>query len=237
MNLILITQDDLDSQGRAVLRDTRRLEHLISVHRISVGDTLRVGQVDGLLGTGQVIRIEPQAVVLEIALSDPPPPPSDIHLLLALPRPPMLKRTLQTIATLGVKQLTLLQSARVEKSYWQSPQLQPHKLRQELLLGLEQGCDTRLPAISFARRFRPFIEDQLPELLHGRRGLLAHPYVDNPCPSTTSGPTLLAVGPEGGFIDNEIDKLTAAGLEGITLGARIMRVETAVPYLLGRLSG
>ncbi|WP_041523360.1 16S rRNA (uracil(1498)-N(3))-methyltransferase [Gilvimarinus agarilyticus] len=237
MNLILLFSDDFDPEGRAVLKDARRLEHIIKVHRAELGDTLRVGQVDGLMGTGKIIDLSATGITLEVSLTQPPPAPSNIHMILGLPRPPMLKRTLQTIAALGVKQLTLLQSARVEKSYWQSPQLQPKKIHAELLLGLEQGCDTRFPVIHWAKRFRPFVEDDLPELMRGHDALLAHPYVTTPCPTETTKPTLLAIGPEGGFIDNEIAMLTEAGFQGVTLGERIMRVETVVPYLLGRLGG
>ena len=237
MNLILLFGDDFDPHGHAVLRDSRRLEHILKIHRARLGDTLRVAQVEGLMGTGTIIDINPSSITLEVHLTQPPPPPSNIHMILGLPRPPMLKRTLQTIAALGVKQLTLLQSARVEKSYWQSPQLHPEKIHAELLLGLEQGCDTRFPVIHWAKRFRPFVEDELPKLMQTHDALLAHPYVTTPCPSETNRPTLLAIGPEGGFIDNEIAMLTEAGFQGVTLGERIMRVETVVPYLLGRLGG
>ncbi|RYZ96209.1 MAG: 16S rRNA (uracil(1498)-N(3))-methyltransferase, partial [Moraxellaceae bacterium] len=43
------------------------------------------------------------------------------------------------------------------------------------------------------------------------------------------------IGPEGGFIPYEIDLLNKQGFEVVNLGERIMRVETVVPYLLGRL--
>ena len=237
MNLILLFADDFDAHGHAILRDSRRLDHICKVHRAKLGDTLRVGLVDGLMGSGEIIAMGGQQITLQVSLTEPVPPPSNIHLILGLPRPPMLKRTLQTIAALGVKQLTLLQSARVEKSYWQSPQLQPQKIHEELLLGLEQGCDTQFPTIHTAKRFRPFVEDQLSELIQDHDALLAHPYVTTPCPTSTNKSTLLAIGPEGGFIDNEIAMLSEAGFTGVTLGRRIMRVETVVPYLLGRLGG
>ena len=70
-----------------------------------------------------------------------------LALLLALPRPKMLKRVLQSVTSLGVKQLYLLNSYRVEKSYWGSPLLQADKLQEQLLLGLEQACDTILPQV------------------------------------------------------------------------------------------
>jgi RsmE family RNA methyltransferase len=50
-----------------------------------------------------------------------------------------------------------------------------------------------------------------------------------------SGPVTLAIGPEGGFIDQEIGSLTGAGFRPVHLGSRILRVETAVAALAGRL--
>ena len=59
---------------------------------------------------------------------------------------------------------------------------------------------------------------------------------DSPCPvGPLSSPVTLAVGPEGGFIDYEIGKLCEAGFQPVTLGSRILRVETAIPVILGRL--
>jgi RsmE family RNA methyltransferase len=157
-------------------------------------------------------------------------------MLLALPRPKMLKRTLQTIATMGVKHLYLINSYRVEKSYWQTPYLQPDAIEEELLLGLEQGVDTLLPRVHLRQRFKPFVEDELPALIAGKQALLAHPADDAMvCPRSTSVETVVALGPEGGFIPYEITKLKDAGFTPVTLGTRILRVETAVPVILAKL--
>lgn len=147
----------------------------------------------------------------------------------------MLARTLEHVSALGVKRVTLMHTRRVEKSYWQSPELKPEKIRQHLLLGLEQARDTRLPEIAFETRFKPFLEDRLPAMLANQRGLLAHPGLAQACPRGISDATLLAIGPEGGFVDYEVEKFLELGFEGIHLGERILRVETAVTALLSRL--
>ena len=234
MNLILLFESDFITANRVRLTD-RRLTHIREVHQPEPGQQLKVGLLDGAIGNGTVVSLSAQEVVLEVVLEREPPPPLPLTLILALPRPKMFKRTLQTIACMGVKDLWLINSYRVDKSYWSSPLLSAEGLREQLLLGLEQAGDTRLPRVQLRKRFKPFVEDELPALAAGRRALLAHPYQAAPCPPQASTATLLAVGPEGGFIQYEVDKLNAAGLASIHLGPRILRVETAVPVLLAKL--
>lgn len=235
MNLILLEQDDFISANTAHLTG-RRLDHVLLVHRAQIGDNLRVGVLGGLMGEGHVTRVDETGLWLAINLHELPPRKQPVILLLALPRPKMLKRILQMIATLGVEEVVLLNSYRVEKSYWQTPWLSPEAIREQLILGLEQARDTILPQVTLAKRFKPFVEDQLPSLLVGRTGFLAHPSGNPLCPASQPGPLLLAIGPEGGFIEYEVECLRRAGLAPVGLGARILRVETAVAVALGRLA-
>ncbi|GLS27341.1 16S rRNA (uracil(1498)-N(3))-methyltransferase [Marinibactrum halimedae] len=236
MNLILISADELNPNHSIQLTD-RRFKHIRKVHRAEVGDALKVGVINGELGTGEILHIDEQRVTLHVTLNSPPPPPLPVTLILALPRPQMLKRTLQNIAAMGVKELHLLQTRRVEKSYWQTPLLIEETVHEQLLLGLEQGRDTVLPRLYFHKRFRPFVEDELAQLTEDQHKLVAHPGDFPHCPANVNEPTTLAIGPEGGFVDFEIEKLQAVGFKPIQMGARILRVETAVPALLYRLFG
>ena len=236
MNLLLLEEADFIAADRVILRD-RRLVHLHEVHRADEGDSLRVGRLGGLMGAGRILRLDPQEAELQVSFDQPPPPKLPITLLLALPRPKMLKRTLQTVATMGVARLVLLNSYRVEKSFWQTPFLEPAAIREQLILGLEQARDTVLPKISIEKRFKPFVEDRLPALAGGTLGLLGHPGEFPACPRglPLDQPVTLAIGPEGGWIPYEADKLRDAGLQPVQLGERILRVETAVTALLARL--
>jgi RsmE family RNA methyltransferase len=101
--------------------------------------------------------------------------------------------------------------------------------------GLEQSRDTVLPEVHCHRRFKPFVEDEFSGMIAGCRGLLAHPGDYPACPREAGGPTLLVIGPEGGFIPYEVEKLADAGCEIVSLGPRILRVENAVTASLGRL--
>jgi len=234
MNLLLLDGPGGRTDNRVMIRG-RALEHLQRVLGADTGDRVRVGRVNGAMGYGRILHIGPESAELELDLTEAPPPPLPVTLVLALPRPKMLKRILQAVASLGVKQLHLINSYRVEKSYWQTPWLAPDNLRQQLLLGLEQARDTVLPQVTLHNRFKPFVEDQLPALAAGTLALVAHPGSVQRCPVAVAGPVTLAVGPEGGFIDYELEKLREAGLQPVALGPRILRVETAIPVLLSRL--
>lgn len=234
MNLLLLTDADFIAADRVRITD-RRLQHLNLVNKASVGQTLRAGRLGGLQGQATLLSINHKAAELQVDLQHIPPAKLPITLLLALPRPKMLRRTLQTIASMGVGKLVLINSYRVEKSFWQTPFLQPEALTAELILGLEQARDTLLPEVVLAKRFKPFVEDELPALIANTRGLIAHPGDYPDCPRALSEPVTLAIGPEGGWIPYEVDLLIKAGLQPVQLGERILRVETAVPVLLARL--
>lgn len=235
MNLLLFTDRDRSGPAEITIRD-RRLQHLHQVHRAAVGDSIRVGEIDGLMGTGRIASLDTHQATITFQLDSTPPAKLPVILLVALPRPKMLRRILRSAAEFGVEQLVLFNSYRVEKSFWQTPVLAEDVVRDYLLQGLEQARDTVVPAMTLERRFKPFVEDRLPALLAGRRGLLAHPLPGaSAAPSSTDSPLLLAIGPEGGFIPYEVEMLQAAGLETVSLGPRILRVENAVTALLGRL--
>jgi len=233
VNLLLFEARELDPEHILTLRD-RRLAHLRGVLGCAVGDRLRVGQIDGQRGHAVVEAIDDSAARLRVTLGDDPPPALPLAVVLALPRPKMLRRILRTIAEVGVKELHLINSYRVEKSYWQSPLLAPQSLRDYLLAGLEQAGDTRVPVLELHRRFRPFAEDRLPQLLNGRQGLLADPGASEFYPQDPPAPSVLLIGPEGGFIPFETEFLLRAGCLPRSLGPRILRVETALHCALGR---
>lgn len=234
MNLLLLEEADFIAADRVVLRD-RRLTHMQEVHRSEVGDSLRVGRVDGLLGSAQLLRLEAREAELSVSFEHAPPAKLPLTLILALPRPKMLRRVFQTVATMGVPKVILINSYRVEKSFWQTPFLEPAAIREQLILGLEQARDSVLPEIVIEKRFKPFVEDRLPAIADGTLGLVGHPGEFPACPRAVEQPVTLAIGPEGGWIPYEVDLLRGSGLNPVQLGSRILRVETAVTALLARL--
>ena len=235
MNLILLFPDDfIDNTDRVVLRD-RRFRHALEVLRASSGDELLVGLLNDRIGTGRVVAVREAELEMRVCLERTPPAALPLTLILALPRPKVVRRVLRSATALGVKRIFLLNCFRVEKSFWQSPLLLQKAVNEELALGLEQARDTVLPEVVLRPLFKPFVEDELTNLIAGTVPLVAHPMATEPCPRNIGRAVTLVVGPEGGFVPYEIEKLIACGCSLVSLGERILTVETAVPALVSRL--
>lgn len=234
MNLIILKNENFIDEKHVHI-EGRQLKHMLEVQNVNVGDQMKVGLLDGKIGIGRVESIEKDRLKMQVDLNENPPEKMPLKLILAMPRPKALKRILQDCATLGVSEIYIIKTWRVDKSYWSAPILEEANMEEELILGLEQGKDTLLPKVRIVKQFKPFVEDELPGIIQGTRALVAHPRNAQECPRNLQEPVTLAIGPEGGFIDYEIDKLETIGFEAVSFSRRIMRVETAVAYMMGRL--
>lgn len=196
---------------------------------------LKVGVLNGGMGRGCVRYLDGNSCEMEVVFDGKSPPPLPCTLVLAMCRPKSLKKALEAAVVLGVKKIFIIQSWRVERSYWSSPVLTVSSLNEIIYLGLEQACDTILPEITTRRRFKPFVEDELPGVIKGTEALVAHPAAKGIMPHQIGKPVTLVIGPEGGFIPYEIDMLENHGCRSVSFSKRILRVEQAVSAFLGRL--
>lgn len=248
MNLLILEPDELDADGRVQLVG-RRAEHLVKVLRVTADDTVRAGLLHGGAGTAHVEAVDAidkkairVTLRVEIAPGSAPRPPLD--LVLALPRPAALHRVLQHAATLGVGNLDLINAWRVEKSYFQSPSLEDEAIGRHLRLGLEQGQRTWLPQVQIHRRLVPFVESLAPtpgqELAPEEEvRLLAHPDaapIESVLEGARPGRLRLAIGPEGGWLEREIETFAAAGFKAVSLGPWILRSEAAVTAAVAQVA-
>lgn len=255
MNLLLLNSNEITSTTLAenpalrssvlrLPRSDRRARHLIDVLKIENNGEIRIGALGGGVGIGLVRSIDDNGLEIEVGpLEEQPPPASHIEVILALPRPKGLRRSLRALANLGVKSIHLIHSYRVEKSYWSTPFLEPGALQLTLQEGLELAGDTIVPKISQHRLFKPFAQDIAPTL-NAYKKLVFHPYSPNQNRTgtvafadavTVTDKTVVAIGPEGGFIDYEVGLFQDAGFDVASLGSRILSVETAIPYIVSRL--
>ena len=234
MNLILLHKNDFTSKNVVCLTG-RRLEHILLVHNAEIGKSLTVGLLNGNIGKGTITNISNNSIEMNVILDKNPPCPLPLTLILALPRPKTFKKAVHAAISMGVKKIYVIESWKVDKSYWQSPTIRKDKLEQQIILALEQGKDTILPEIIFKRRFKPFAEDDIPDIINDSYPILAHPSAEKQCPYNINKHITLAVGPEGGFTEYEINLLVKQGFNTFSIGKRILRVEFAVPAIISRL--
>ena len=233
MNIVLLEPDQIDS-AEWCITSPHQLQHLQQHVQLNVGDTLRVGVRNGQRYLTEVLSSSEQQIIVKPLQVEAVPEKLPVHLILALPRPKVLRRIIMDAVTLGVERISLIHSYRVDKSYWQTPFLT--KLNDYVTLGLEQAGDTIEPEIQLYKRFKPFVEDVLPTLITEQKpAYVAHPYAALPMPHAIQHGCSVIIGPEGGFIPYEVDLLQKNGCQAMSLGNRILRTETAVSHILGRL--
>jgi 16S rRNA (uracil1498-N3)-methyltransferase len=235
VNLILLTRDELDAGGAITLTDARAA-HLRRVLGVRVGQSVRVGIVDGEHGQGTVAAVDDLGVRMHCTFDSVIPPRPAADLLLALPRPKVLRRLWAQLAALGVGHIILTNAERVERNYFDTHVLTPACYGPLLLEGLQQARDTRVPRVSIHRQFRVLVEDELDRLSDATVRVAADPR-GTPSLTTVVGHrsgerVLLAVGPEGGWNGFELSLLEAHGFEAAGMGPRPLRSDTACIALL-----
>lgn len=230
MNIILIRPDEIND-GTAVLADGR-FTHIKSVLKAERGTILKAGILNGMTGSAEVVEIGGDFVRLRPVCGEKPPLDHHITVVLALPRPKVFRRIFFGMVCAGVKNIHVINSWRVDKSYWDSPYLEMERLEEYAFDALQQSKDTVMPKVVLHRYFMNFIEETLPALPADNR-FLAHPY--NSGQPYLKSPAVIAVGCEGGFIEKEAQTFIDRGFQPFSLGERILTTEYAVPYILGML--
>ena len=239
MNRILFEKSEI-VDGVATFDDVRA-EHVLNVLHGEVGQVLKTGEVDGLIGTSVITAIEQSEqsdgpkVSVRCDHTEPSRRPW-VDLILAPPRPRVMKRLLPQLATLGVGRIVLVGAKKVEKDFWGATLLKEENYRPLLVDGLMQAGTSILPTLETRRNFRAFVRDELDAMFPTRRRVVAHPYgCDGRGACAAEGRLLLAVGPEGGWTDEEVSLLESHGFVRYSLGQRILRTDTALVALLACL--
>jgi 16S rRNA (uracil1498-N3)-methyltransferase len=235
VNLIILERGEASDDGDVTLLDARAA-HLLDVLKVAPGDTVHLGVLDGPRGVGAVQSIANETVELRCEFEARVPPRPRVDLLLALPRPKVMRRLWAQIAALGVGQIILTKAERVEQYYFDTHVVAPECYRPLLVEGLQQARDTRLPNVSIHKRFKVLIEDELDALFGSGLRLVADPAASRSASTlvreSADERLLLAVGPEGGWNDFEIHLLEAHGFQSVGMGPRTLRTDTACIALL-----
>lgn len=235
MNLILLGADEVAPDGSTTLTDIRA-RHITTVLRAEVGSTVRIGLLNGPIGTATITAIDGPAVTLHNTFDPEPPPTPRVDILLAVPRPKVLRRLWAPLASLGVGRIILTNASKVERDYFDTHLIAPSGYVPLLIEGLQQARDTRIPEVSVHKQFRKLVEDEIEELSPGTRRLIAHPgaarSVRQALAENVLDRVLVAVGPEGGWNDFERNLLASRGFVEVGLGQRPLTTTTACIALL-----
>ncbi|MBN2063554.1 MAG: 16S rRNA (uracil(1498)-N(3))-methyltransferase [Sedimentisphaerales bacterium] len=241
MNLIILQSQDNRRGDEYVISD-ERASHVLEILKAQVGDTLAVGLLNGPMGRATVRDISDNAVTLACEFEGQirKATAGSVDVICALPRPQTLKKVLHSAAAMGVSNLYFIRSNRVEKSYFHSPMLQQENYQRFLIEGLSQGKSTLMPQVSFHQRFREFFEDYLPGERHNasaKKILFSTLGINNllHCGLTANDDLILALGPEGGWVDFEEQLMVSSGFFPVKLGPWILRVENALVAALAQL--
>lgn len=229
VNRILFQPSEIQPDGTAVVED-RRADHIRATLHGKVGQNLRAGVIGGMSGTATIAGITGAAVTLRCLFDQPAPPRPRVDLVLAMPRPKVMRRLWMPLASMGVGTIVITDAARVEKYYFDTHWLAPNIYTPLLIEGLEQSGDTLLPRVVITRRLKPFLENELELLCPGGLRIIGHPSgaaFAGPATIPPPGRITIAVGPEGGWTDGELTLFTARGFHPCSLGWRTLRSDTA----------
>ena len=210
--------------------------HLRNVLRLKAADAVILFNGQGGEYGAEVQAITKQATQITTLTYDPINRESPLHICLLqgiLKRDAMIN-ALQRATELGVSKIIPVQTQHLSEKRvqlagrWEAWQAVIEQ-------SSEQCGRTQLPELAPLTRYTEAVS--MTQNADFDLQLLAHlgaPESRTP-PATTPKRIAVAIGPEGGFSDAEVTLAEANGFRAYTLGARILRAETAPAALLAHL--
>lgn len=203
--------------------------HLAAVCRLRPGDAVRLFNGDGREYPGRITDVSKRDVTVEVLSIDAPRRelPFALHIASALPKGDRASVLVEKLTELGVTRFTILST---QRSVVVPRDAKVEKLQRQVIEASKQCGRNVLMEVESPRSWADFIRDSA--LPHRR--LIAHPGGGTILPIRED--IVAAIGPEGGFTEEEVRLATDAGWGTVGLGPRILRVETAALALAVRLS-
>ena len=302
-NRIAFTKLELsENESSTVLvrlrQSDERFEHLRQVlKKTNKGDEFKATILNERLATGRILSYDDdeRSVLIEILSTKEEEEKEEkmvtVSLILAMPRPKVLRRLLSVFAQFGVENVHMLSAEKTERCYFQSEVLTEEVLVREFTRGVEQNAlDFKFPNASKCRNLNAVLEallssgdeegmagreENIAKRVNGKKGanfewllrstrdeeegeggeerrrinLLAHPSNtsvsvtealavahEKSAISTNRVEILLAVGPEGGWSEEEVRTFETFDFANVGLGNRVFTTDVATIALLSSIN-
>jgi 16S rRNA (uracil1498-N3)-methyltransferase len=209
--------------GGRVSLDGDEARHLALVTRHKTGDRVEIFDGRGTAYEAEVLRIDKDRVALAISAAvHETPPPCAITLATAVPKGDRFDWLVEKTAEIGVERLVPIVT---ERSVVDPRPAKLDRLRRRAIETAKQCGRSRLLEID-----PPIAYSELLQHATAAHRLMAHPGgLVATCWLGSSRPAsvVVAIGPEGGFTDEETALAKTAGWTTIGLGPYRLRIETA----------
>ncbi len=209
-----------------------RLHYLVRVLRLSAGDALEVFDGQGRCFDARLATVTDAAATLELGEARAAPRPRAITVVQGLPRAEKLELVLQKATELGAAAFAPAACARSVVKLDDAAKAQGKRERwQRIVEEAARQCGRAdvppvFPVLPLERAVAALPDAPAVFVLDEEERALPLSLAARPALETRR-PLALVVGPEGGLTREEVSALVAAGAVAVTLGALVLRTETA----------
>ncbi|MBL8818833.1 MAG: 16S rRNA (uracil(1498)-N(3))-methyltransferase [Planctomyces sp.] len=222
-----------DLSGSHAEIEEAEAHHLLHVLRIKSGEQIQLFDGAGNSATAQITELTRRSLTAEIVARQSEVPRQQARIIVAVapPKGDRLRWMIEKLTEIGVDQIVLLQTARTIVTPGET---KVDKLRANIIAACKQSGRNRLMDVQPLIRLNDFLRSDVAQPQSARL-YLAHPLdpfstqsatdPNSTAPSTND--SILFVGPEGGFTDNEVELLRERSAQTLSWPATILRIETA----------
>lgn len=234
MNSVIIENFNKDNKLSFELSKAQSI-HLLEIVKVKVGDKLKATILNDCLATIEITKIHDSEKSIWVQILDKKPGINyPITLIIGASRPQTMKKVIEHGTSMGVNEFIIVGTSLTEKSYLSAKIYEKNEFSELATLGLSQSAVFyKMPKISLCQNLK-----NLPSFSTSKNYILS-PYTHNNILNEniiSSHPITLAIGPERGWTQSELNYFTDKGFRDVCLSASILRVENAALSTLGILN-
>ena len=233
MNRLIIFLSEEIEENVFKISSQGRLAHMANILKIQKGDTIRSVVLDKGICQAKVLSQNSQETIVSAIPPFRAPILPEIHLLIALSRPPTVQKILEHGTSMGATSMAFFTAEKSEKSYGNSKVLQEDNIQYRLLAGISQSTYLfKMPTVTI-------LQSPVLEFLNNKRfeaSFLLSPKGEFFSPaSLIPNKLLIAIGPERGWTQREEEDFKGIGLIPKKISHHTLRVEIATFAALSQI--